>query len=181
MLCRCPLVFEPLAFVPWLPTSVAARCPNEPRFVEEEDVGATALRASAELWVIFKIFFRKKKPYKGEAATRTSAAQCDLPTLCRSDEIYNLACPASQLHYQMDPVQTAKNSVSGVINMLGLAKRPKVRILSGLHFGALWRSKRPSSVRGLFGAMAFQLLSCYDEGKRCAETLFFESPWPKGL
>ena len=91
------------------------------------------------------------------------------------DEIYNLACPASPLHYQFDPVQTTKVSVLGAINMLGLAKRLKVRILQASTsevYGdpvvhpqteSYWGNVNPIGPR-----------SCYDEGKRCAETLFFD-------
>lgn len=97
------------------------------------------------------------------------------PYYVEVDEIYNLACPASPVHYQHDPVQTTKTSVHGAINMLGLAKRVKAKILQASTsevYGdpnvhpqgeAYWGHVNPIGVR-----------SCYDEGKRCAETLFFD-------
>jgi len=97
------------------------------------------------------------------------------PLYVEVDEIYNLACPASPVHYQFDPVQTTKTSVHGAINMLGLAKRVKAKILQASTsevYGdpkvhpqkeTYWGNVNPIGVR-----------SCYDEGKRCAETLFFD-------
>ena len=97
------------------------------------------------------------------------------PLYVEVDEIYNLACPASPVHYQFDPVQTTKTSVHGAINMLGLAKRVKAKILQASTsevYGdptvhpqteAYWGNVNPIGPR-----------SCYDEGKRCAETLFFD-------
>jgi UDP-glucuronate decarboxylase len=97
------------------------------------------------------------------------------PLYVEVDEIYNLACPASPIHYQRDPVQTTKTSVHGAINMLGLAKRVKAKILQSstsevygdpeIHpqTEEYWGNVNPVGVR-----------SCYDEGKRCAETLFFD-------
>ncbi|MBV9754831.1 MAG: SDR family oxidoreductase [Hyphomicrobiales bacterium] len=97
------------------------------------------------------------------------------PLYVEVDEIYNLACPASPIHYQLDPVQTTKTSVNGAINMLGLAKRVKAKILQAstsevygdpsVHPQAedYWGNVNPIGPR-----------SCYDEGKRCAETLFFD-------
>jgi UDP-glucuronate decarboxylase len=97
------------------------------------------------------------------------------PLYVEVDEIYNLACPASPVHYQFDPVQTTKTSVHGAINMLGLAKRVKAKILQASTsevYGdpevqpqseAYWGRVNPIGIR-----------SCYDEGKRCAETLFFD-------
>lgn len=98
------------------------------------------------------------------------------------DQIYNLACPASPIHYQHDPVQTTKTSVHGAINMLGLAKRLKARIFQAstsevygdpsIHpqTEAYWGNVNPIGIR-----------SCYDEGKRCAETLFFDYHRQHGL
>ncbi len=98
-----------------------------------------------------------------------------LPLYVEVDEIYNLACPASPIHYQRDPVQTTKTSVHGAINMLGLAKRTKAKILQAstsevygdpdVHpqHESYWGHVNPIGIR-----------SCYDEGKRCAETLFFD-------
>src|SRR5216683_2197664 len=97
------------------------------------------------------------------------------PLYVEVDEIYNLACPASPVHYQFDPVQTTKTSVHGAINMLGLAKRTKAKILQAstsevygdpaIHpqVESYWGNVNPIGPRG-----------CYDEGKRCAETLFFD-------
>src|SRR4026209_1338539 len=97
------------------------------------------------------------------------------PLYLEVDEIYNLACPASPVHYQHDPVQTTKPSVHGAINMLGLAKRLRLPILQAstsevygdpnVHpqIESYWGNVNPIGVR-----------SCYDEGKRCAETLFFD-------
>jgi UDP-glucuronate decarboxylase len=97
------------------------------------------------------------------------------PLYVEVDEIYNLACPASPIHYQHDPVQTTKTSVIGAINMLGLAKRLRVKIFQASTsevYGdpdihpqkeSYWGNVNPIGVR-----------SCYDEGKRCAETLFFD-------
>ena len=98
-----------------------------------------------------------------------------LPLFVEVDQIYNLACPASPIHYQHDPVQTTKTSVHGAINMLGLAKRTKAKILQASTsevYGdpemhpqreEYWGNVNPIGIR-----------SCYDEGKRCAETLFFD-------
>lgn len=97
------------------------------------------------------------------------------PLFVEVDQIYNLACPASPIHYQFDPVQTTKTSVHGAINMLGLAKRTRAKILQASTsevYGdpevhpqqeAYWGNVNPIGLR-----------SCYDEGKRCAETLFFD-------
>src|SRR5919202_1034165 len=97
------------------------------------------------------------------------------PLYAEVDRIYNLACPASPIHYQFDPVQTTKTSVMGAINMLGLAKRLRVKVLQAstsevygdpsIHpqVESYWGNVNPIGPRG-----------CYDEGKRCAETLFFD-------
>jgi UDP-glucuronate decarboxylase len=104
------------------------------------------------------------------------------PLYVEADEIYNLACPASPIHYQHDPVQTTKTSVHGAINMLGLAKRLRCRILQAstsevygdptIHpqTESYWGNVNPIGPR-----------SCYDEGKRCAETLFFDYHRQHGL
>mgnify|MGYP006287059863 CR=1 FL=1 len=91
------------------------------------------------------------------------------------DEIYNLACPASPIHYQFDPVQTTKTSVHGAINMLGLAKRVKATILQASTsevYGDPEIHPQPESYWGHVNPIGRR--SCYDEGKRCAETLFFD-------
>ena len=91
------------------------------------------------------------------------------------DEIYNLACPASPVHYQHDPVQTTKTSVHGAINMLGLAKRLRAKILQASTsevYGDPEVHPQPESYWGMVNPIGVR--SCYDEGKRCAETLFFD-------
>ncbi len=97
------------------------------------------------------------------------------PLYVEVDEIYNLACPASPVHYQLDPVQTTKVSVSGAINMLGLAKRVKAKILQSSTsevYGDPEVHPQPESYRGNVNPIGPR--ACYDEGKRCAETLFFD-------
>jgi UDP-glucuronate decarboxylase len=97
------------------------------------------------------------------------------PLYVEVDEIYNLACPASPIHYQHDPVQTTKTSVHGAINMLGLAKRCKAKILQASTsevYGDPSIHPQPESYRGNVNCIGPR--SCYDEGKRCAETLFFD-------
>jgi len=97
------------------------------------------------------------------------------PLYVEVDEIYNLACPASPVHYQFDPVQTTKTSVMGAINMLGLAKRTKAQILQASTsevYGSPDVHPQPEAYWGNVNPIG--LRSCYDEGKRCAETLFFD-------
>src|SRR3954454_19952177 len=91
------------------------------------------------------------------------------------DEIYNLACPASPIHYQHDPVQTTKTSVLGAINMLGLAKRLKIKILQASTSEVYGDPQIHPQTEDYWGHVnPVGLRSCYDEGKRCAETLFFD-------
>ncbi|HZK88525.1 MAG TPA: UDP-glucuronic acid decarboxylase family protein [Stellaceae bacterium] len=97
------------------------------------------------------------------------------PLFVEVDEIYNLACPASPVHYQHDPVQTTKTSVLGAINMLGLAKRLKAKILQASTsevYGDPLMHPQPEAYRGNVNPIGPR--ACYDEGKRCAETLFFD-------
>lgn len=97
------------------------------------------------------------------------------PLYVEVDEIYNLACPASPIHYQFDPVQTTKTSVHGAINMLGLAKRVKAKILQASTsevYGDPQVHPQGEDYWGHVNPVGFR--SCYDEGKRCAETLFFD-------
>jgi len=97
------------------------------------------------------------------------------PLYVEVDRIFNLACPASPVHYQHDPVQTTKTSVHGAINMLGLAKRVKARILQASTsevYGDPQVHPQPESYWGNVNSIGPR--SCYDEGKRCAETLFFD-------
>jgi len=97
------------------------------------------------------------------------------PLYVEVDEIYNLACPASPIHYQFDPVQTTKTSVHGAINMLGLAKRIKAKIFQASTsevYGDPQIHPQPETYWGHVNPIG--LRACYDEGKRCAETLFFD-------
>lgn len=97
------------------------------------------------------------------------------PLYVEVDQIYNLACPASPVHYQHDPVQTTKTSVHGAINMLGLAKRLRARIFQASTsevYGDPEVHPQPESYWGKVNPIGIR--SCYDEGKRCAETLFFD-------
>jgi len=97
------------------------------------------------------------------------------PLYVEVDEIYNLACPASPIHYQLDPVQTTKTSVHGAINMLGLAKRVKAKILQASTSEVYGDPTVHPQVESYWGNVnPIGLRSCYDEGKRCAETLFFD-------
>ena len=98
-----------------------------------------------------------------------------LPLYVEVDEIYNLACPASPVHYQFDPVQTTKTSVIGAINMLGLAKRLKINILQASTSEVYGDPKIHPQTEDYWGHVnPVGVRSCYDEGKRCAETLFFD-------
>jgi UDP-glucuronate decarboxylase len=104
------------------------------------------------------------------------------PLYVEVDEIYNLACPASPIHYQFDPVQTTKTSVHGAINMLGLAKRVRAKILQASTsevYGDPTVHPQPETYWGHVNPMG--LRACYDEGKRCAETLFFDYRRQHGL
>jgi UDP-glucuronate decarboxylase len=97
------------------------------------------------------------------------------PLYVEVDEIYNLACPASPVHYQFDPVQTTKTSVHGAINMLGLAKRTRAKILQASTSEVYGDPKVHPQTEDYWGHVnPIGLRSCYDEGKRCAETLFFD-------
>lgn len=97
------------------------------------------------------------------------------PLYVEVDEIYNLACPASPIHYQWDPVQTTKTSVHGAINMLGLAKRVNAKILQASTSEVYGDPEVHPQPEGYWGHVnPIGLRSCYDEGKRCAETLFFD-------
>jgi len=97
------------------------------------------------------------------------------PLFAEIDEIYNLACPASPIHYQFDPVQTTKTSVHGAINMLGLAKRRRAKVFQASTsevYGDPTVHPQPEEYWGNVNPIGIR--SCYDEGKRCAETLFFD-------
>jgi UDP-glucuronate decarboxylase len=97
------------------------------------------------------------------------------PLYVEAEQIYNLACPASPIHYQSDPVQTTKTSVHGAINMLGLAKRTKARILQASTSEVYGDPEVHPQIENYWGRVnPIGIRSCYDEGKRCAETLFFD-------
>ena len=104
------------------------------------------------------------------------------PLVVEVDEIYNLACPASPVHYQFDPVQTTKTSVHGAINALGLARRTRAKILQASTsevYGDPEVHPQPETYRGNVNPLGPR--ACYDEGKRCAETLFFDYHRQHGL
>ena len=104
------------------------------------------------------------------------------PLYVEVEEIYNLACPAAPIHYQFDPVQTTKTSVHGAINMLGLAKRVKAKILQASTSEIYGDPQVHPQVESYWGHVnPIGLRSCYDEGKRCAETLFFDYHRQHGL
>ncbi|MGH7120955.1 MAG: UDP-glucuronic acid decarboxylase family protein [Acetobacteraceae bacterium] len=111
----------------------------------------------------------------GQPRFETLRHDVTFPLYVEVDEIYNLACPASPVHYQFDPVQTTKTSVVGAINMLGLAKRTKARILQASTsevYGEPEVHPQTEEYRGNVNPLGPR--ACYDEGKRCAETLFFD-------
>jgi UDP-glucuronate decarboxylase len=104
------------------------------------------------------------------------------PLYVEADRIFNLACPASPVHYQFDPVQTTKTSVHGAINMLGLAKRVRARILQASTSEVYGDPEIHPQVEDYWGRVnCIGPRSCYDEGKRCAETLFFDYQRQHGL
>ena len=114
-------------------------------------------------------------PLLGEPYFEAMRHDVTHPLFVEVDEIYNLACPASPIHYQFDPVQTTKTSVIGAINMLGLAKRVKAKILQASTsevYGDPSLHPQPEAYRGNVNPIGPR--ACYDEGKRCAETLFFD-------
>ena len=97
------------------------------------------------------------------------------PLYVEVDQIYNMACPASPIHYQYDPVQTTKTNVHGAINMLGLAKRAQARIFQASTSEVYGDPKQHPQKESYWGNVnPIGIRSCYDEGKRCAETLFFD-------
>jgi len=104
------------------------------------------------------------------------------PLYLEADEIYNLACPASPVHYQFDPVQTTKTSVHGAINMLGLAKRIKAKIFQASTSEVYGTPKVHPQTEDYWGNVnPIGIRACYDEGKRCAETLYFDYHRQHGL
>src|SRR5258708_26595038 len=118
---------------------------------------------------------RSIEPLLGEPAFEVIRHDVTFPLYVEVDEIYNLACPASPIHYQHDPVKTTKTSVIGAINMLGLAKRLRVRILQAYTsevYGDPDVHPQTEEYRGHVNLAGPR--GCYDEGKRCAETLFYD-------
>ena len=104
------------------------------------------------------------------------------PLYVEVDQIYNLACPASPVHYQFDPVQTTKTSVHGAINMLGLAKRTRAKILQASTSEVYGDPEEHPQTEKYWGRVnPVGIRACYDEGKRCAETLFFDYQRQHGL
>ncbi len=111
----------------------------------------------------------------GEPRLEVMRHDVTFPLYVEVDEIYNLACPASPVHYQFDPVQTTKTSVHGAINMLGLAKRVRARILQASTSEVYGDPEIHPQVESYWGnTNPIGPRACYDEGKRCAETLFFD-------
>jgi UDP-glucuronate decarboxylase len=114
-------------------------------------------------------------PLMGHARFEFLRHDVTFPLYVEVDEIYNLACPASPVHYQFDPVQTTKTSVIGAINLLGLAKRTKAKILQASTSEVYGDPETSPQVESYWGRVnPVGVRSCYDEGKRCAETLFFD-------
>jgi UDP-glucuronate decarboxylase len=111
----------------------------------------------------------------GGAHFETLRHDVTFPLYVEVDEIYNLACPASPIHYQFDPVQTTKTSVHGAINLLGLAKRVRAKIFHASTSEVYGDPERHPQAEDYCGHVnPIGVRSCYDEGKRCAETLFFD-------
>jgi UDP-glucuronate decarboxylase len=118
---------------------------------------------------------RNVAPLLGDPNFELMRHDVTFPLYVEVDEIYNLACPASPIHYQFDPVQTTKTSVHGAINMLGLAKRVRAKIFQASTsevYGDPTVHPQREDYWGNVNPIGFR--SCYDEGKRCAETLFFD-------
>lgn len=136
------------------------------------------LREGHEIVVIDNYFTGTKKNLEHLIADKNLEVirhDITFPLYLETSQIYNLACPASPVHYQYDPVQTTKTSVHGAINMLGLAKRTKARILQASTsevYGDPEINPQPEEYWGRVNPIGIR--SCYDEGKRCAETLFFD-------
>ncbi len=129
-------------------------------------------------------FSRDARHLSHRHGTRSSSHEHDItfPLFVEVDEIYNLACPASPIHYQHDPVQTTKTSVHGAINMLGLAKRLRCKILQASTSEVYGDPAVHPQTEDYWGHVnPIGPRSCYDEGKRCAETLFFDYHRQHGL
>jgi len=125
---------------------------------------------------------RNLEHLQGHARFEFMRHDVTFPLYVEVDEIYNLACPASPIHYQHDPVQTTKTSVHGAINLLGLAKRLRCRILQASTSEVYGDPAIHPQTEGYWGNVnPIGPRSCYDEGKRCAETLFFDYHRQHGL
>ena len=139
---------------------------------------AALLAAGRDVLCVDNFFTGRKEnlaPLLGSAHFELLRHDVCFPLHVEVDEIYNLACPASPVHYQHDPVQTTKTSVMGAINMLGLAKRLGAKVLQASTsevYGDPTVHPQPESYRGNVNPLGPR--ACYDEGKRCAETLFFD-------
>ena len=108
-------------------------------------------------------------------ASSCCATTSTFPLYVEVDEVYNLACPASPVHYQHDPVQTTKTSVHGAINVLGLAKRLKAKVMQASTSEIYGDPEVHPQTESYWGRVnPLGVRACYDEGKRCAETLFFD-------
>jgi UDP-glucuronate decarboxylase len=136
------------------------------------------LKQGNEVLVVDNFFTGTKKNLEhlsGHTNLEVMRHDVTFPLYVETNQIYNLACPASPVHYQYDPVQTTKTSVHGAINMLGLAKRTRARILQASTsevYGDPEVHPQPEEYWGKVNPIGIR--SCYDEGKRCAETLFFD-------
>jgi UDP-glucuronate decarboxylase len=118
---------------------------------------------------------RNLEPLLGHPRFELMRHDVCFPLYVEVDQIFNLACPASPVHYQNDPVQTTKTSVHGAINMLGLAKRVKARILQASTSEVYGDPEIHPQTESYWGRVnPIGVRACYDEGKRCAETLFFD-------
>jgi UDP-glucuronate decarboxylase len=136
------------------------------------------LREKAEVLCVDNFFTGRRTnvaPLLANPAFELMRHDVTFPLYVETDEIYNLACPASPVHYQFDPVQTTKTSVHGAINMLGLAKRTRAKILQASTSEVYGDPAVHPQVESYWGNVnPIGPRACYDEGKRCAETLFFD-------
>lgn len=136
------------------------------------------LKTGADVICVDNFFTGSKRNIKhllSNSAFELMRHDVTFPLYVEIDQIYNLACPASPVHYQHDPVQTTKTSVHGAINMLGLAKRTKARIFQASTSEVYGDPEVHPQSEGYWGRVnPIGIRSCYDEGKRCAETLFFD-------
>ncbi|MBL8643290.1 MAG: SDR family oxidoreductase [Rhodospirillaceae bacterium] len=136
------------------------------------------LAAGHEVLCVDNLFTGRRQniaPLLSNTAFEFNRHDVTFPLFVETDEIYNLACPASPVHYQFDPVQTTKTSVHGAINMLGLAKRTKAKIFQASTsevYGDPTVHPQVETYNGNVNPIGPR--ACYDEGKRCAETLFFD-------